>query len=196
MKTAPPHPKRRDTAKEEAFLSKGFKDTLRWLFVAAIAWQAAPKRNRCPHLKVMAMYTALERSGTLYEFFYTTGRYEEDARALNFVGDWPFDKQSDSYLRYEKYMGYESPINKRISHLVWERDNHSGGVLEDKSDHLKNQVLPCALDLMPITEQFITRVTPEPVRNAARCALQDALAEASSMAKEYGVDDRFASGNA
>jgi hypothetical protein len=188
MKATPQTRPERTDAEKEIFLRKDFMDTLRWLFVAVIAWKAAPKRNCCPHLVVMAMYTALERSRTLYEFFYRDGK-GDDARAREFVTDWKFDEQSESY---KKYMGPGSPINKRVSHLVWERDKRSGGVLEDESDHLKNQVLPCALDLLHITEEFIALVTPESVRAAANAALHDARAVAILMAKEYSVDNPFA----
>lgn len=179
---------RRDEAEKEAFLREDFKDSLQWLFVGAIAWKATHSKYFCPHLKVLSMYTGLELSRGLYEFFFAKATRTDDARALEFAPSWDV---SDTTAIYKKYMGPRAPMNKRISHLVWGRSGHSGGAQIDESDHLKNQVLNCGSDLLAITKKFIRLVTPDSCRAAAQFALEKALAEAHSTATGYGVVSPF-----
>jgi hypothetical protein len=187
-KGASPMRSERSVAEKEDFLREDFFDTLRWMLIGAITWKAARTKPCCPNLDVVGMYTALERSRTLYEFFYTVPKYDDDARASQFASGWDFEQQSN---QYKKYMSPRSPVNKRISHLVWGRSGHSGGTLEDESDDLKNQVLPCAYDLIQITHKFIALVTPDSLQAVAQFALDEARKEARGAAKEYGIENPF-----
>jgi hypothetical protein len=179
----------RSDADQETFLRADFCDTLRWMLVGAITWKAAPTKECCPNLDVVGMYTSLLQSRNLYEFYYDENpHFDDDARASEFASSW--DMKDTSPL-YKKYMGPGMPVNNRISHLVWERSKHSGGTLVDECDHLKKQVLPCAHDLIEITNKFIPLVTPESVRAAATFALDEARKQACLTAKKYGIDDPF-----
>jgi hypothetical protein len=171
-----------------AFLRADFYDTLRWMLVGAVTWKAAPTWKAFPHLIVVGMYTALERSRTLYEFFYAGNGRNDDARAEQFASVW---NSADQSALYKKYMGPRKPVNKRISHLVWKRSAHSGGTLADGSDQLNKQVLPCARDLLAITKKFIALITPGLIRDAAQFALDKALEEARSTAEKYRIDNPF-----
>jgi hypothetical protein len=178
----------RSDADKGEFLHKDFSDTLRWMLIGAITWKAAPTKACCPNLDVVGMYTALERSRTLYEFFYTAPKRDDDARAFEFAPSWDVERQSN---QYKTYMRPQSPVNKRISHLVWGRSGHSGGTLDDESDALKNQVLPCARDLIRITTEFIALVRPDSLQAVAQSALDDARKEAHNAAKKFGIDNPF-----
>jgi hypothetical protein len=174
--------------KKRDFLDKDLYDALRWLFVGAVAWEAARTlQDRCGRLSVLGMLTSFVQARALYEFFYSSGK-RDDARARDFSPSWDQSAKSDLYL---KYMASEKPANKRVFHLVYGRSKHPGGTGEDSSDHLKNQVVNFARDLRKLTEIFIESVEPN-LRVSVQSALQKALKEAEENANHYGISNPLA----
>lgn len=161
---------------KQTFLEDDFYDALRWLFVGAVTWVAS--NDSSGNKDALAMLASLTQARALYEFFYAGGK-GDDARAADFctVGSWSPTTSSI----YNEYMGQGRPANKRVSHLVYNRSLHAGGLAYDESTHLKNQVLNFAKDLRNITEQFISCAEPQ-FRSSARSALDKALAEAGKAA--------------
>jgi hypothetical protein len=180
-----------------AFLREDLLDTLKWLFVGAIAWDAASKRDSypfdtekrpcSPHLIVMAMYTTLTLCRSLYEFF-SGNPGGDNARAVDFAAGW---NPSIHSTLYSNYMAKHKAINKRISHLVYNRASHSGGTGHEGPDQLNQQVLPCAKDILDLTREFVRLIDSADLRAAAQSSLEGAVAEANSIAKAYGVTNPF-----
>ena len=109
---------------QQAFLRDDLHDSLRWLFVDAIAWKASQKRPEpCGNQNVLGMYTSLVQARALYDFFYKRGR-GDDAQAWHFAPSWNDDGGGNSL--YQRYMARESPANKRVFHLVYNRSEHAG----------------------------------------------------------------------
>jgi hypothetical protein len=79
-----------------------------------------------------------------------------------------------------------SPVQKRAFHLVYGRSGCSGGSAPDESDHLKNQVLELATDLVRLTRDFVGMLSGSN-HDLASAALQRALGEADQLAKEYRI---------
>ncbi|HXM13040.1 MAG TPA: hypothetical protein VN946_24020 [Terriglobales bacterium] len=181
-----------------SFLREDLLDTLKWLFVGAIAWEGAKNRNLCrfdaekracsPKLTVMAMYTTLNLARTLYEFFHTENRGGDNARAVDFSTSWDRSARSQVYINY---MAPGMPVNKRISHLVYNRALHSGGTGHEGQDHLNKQVVSAAEDILGLTKKFVLMIDDVALRAEAQSALDGALAEADTVAKAYGVTNRF-----
>lgn len=170
-------------AEKTSFLKKDFYDSLRWLFVGALAWEAARTREGVRHQAVLGMYTAAVQARSLYEFFYGTSRSEDDARAADLVErGWA---PSETHL-YATYMASHTPANKRMFHLVFAREQHSGGAGDDGSDHLKNQVMNFATDLLALARDFVHALDPT-LQPHAQHALDRALEEAAITAREYGI---------
>jgi hypothetical protein len=174
------------TNEKNEFLEEDLTDALKWLFVGAVAWQATdPKENqpeRCCHQKVLAMYTSLVQARALYEFYYDVkpNRKPDDARVRDFAPSWVVPKRH----YYSKYMDGGAPANKRVFHLVYGRNRHSGGRGgSDESEDLKNQVLAFAKELREITEEFVKCAEPQFVR-LVQAALENGLNEAESVAGE------------
>lgn len=171
----------KDTEKV-AFLQEDFYDSLRWLFVGAIAWEAAKTKDRVRHQAVLGMYTASVHARALYEFFYAPAR-DDDARAAHLVaGAWSPKK---THL-YSTYMARGKPANKRMFHLVYRRDRHSGGTGQDGPDHLKNQVVNFAVDLLALSRDFVNALGPT-LQPHAQQAVNQALDEAAKEAVECGI---------
>src|SRR6266705_918366 len=157
---------------KQYFLEKDFCYTLTWLFVGAVTWTAAKTQpERCCHQAALGMFTTLVQARALYEFFYNrASTKDDDARAYDFSRSW---NEAQSSL-YNNYMSGESPANKRVFHLVFGRDKHSGGQGQDGPDHLKEQVIEFAKELRGLTQVFIEKIDPA-FRNAAESALEQAL---------------------
>lgn len=156
-----------------------YYDSLRWLFVAAARWELEPGD------RVFTMTTALVQARALYEFFYNPDPKKDDASAHHFCDAWP-GSNLDAELIYDRYMASKKPVQKRVAHLTFARENHSGGVRPDEGDHLKNQVMNIALDIKRLAKEFACHCTPT-FKHAATLALDAALDDAATEAKRlYG----------
>jgi hypothetical protein len=167
---------------EEEFLRDDLYDALRWLFEAAIAWEAARRIPQCAgrHQIVFGMYTSLVQARALYEFFYKKGK-GDDFRVKDFAPKWNPTKSS----LYKKYMDRNQPVQKRVFHLVRNRSIHAGGT---GPDELKEQVLEFAKDLRRLTEEF--RQNADPVfQDEIQFALTRAIQEAGLAVKHYGISN-------
>jgi hypothetical protein len=167
-------------------LEADLADCLRWLLVGAVAWKAGSRRQAVPHQKVLAMNTAFTQARALYEFFYSPSGRGDDARATDFISDWAPAKSS----AYLGYMSAGRAANKRMFHLVYRRTEHAGGVASDESDHLKNQVVAVAEELVELTREFVRQLDPE-LRPHGQTALQLALDEAARCADAYSIRNPF-----
>jgi hypothetical protein len=182
------------------FLKKDLADALKGLFVAAVVWTAAAEAERthkkeiCPFLKGIAASASFVQARALYDFYdpkksrKPKGFQGENACASHFAQkpEWTErDFQSDLY---DRYLDNQSPANKRVFHLVYDRSDFSGGIELDESDHLKNQPLGFAKDLHNVTKYFITRVE-ECFRDAAKTALEDASKAADQAAAGCGIQN-------
>jgi hypothetical protein len=166
-----------------AFLQEDFYDSLRWLFVGALAWEAASRNQQTKHQRVLGMFTAAVQARALYEFFY--GRPGGDnARAKDFAPSWA---PNETHL-YRTYMASHKPANKRMFHLVYGRAGHSGGTGTDGPDHLKNQILGFATDVVTLSRDFIGCAEPA-FRPYVEEALRNALSEADQAAIAYGLNN-------
>lgn len=163
-----------------AFLQADFYDSLRWLFVGAVAWEAAKTSARVEHQAVLGMYTAAVQARALYEFFYGKPN-RDDARAKHFVA-----KVWAPTALYTDYMAPQRPANKRMFHLVYGRDRHSGGSGHDGPDHLKNQIVRFATDLRALSRDFVGSLDPQ-LRPHGEAALTQAEREAEKAASAYGI---------
>lgn len=178
---------------QRAFLEDDLSDALKGLFVGAVVWEAADRaekakeKERCPFLKRLAATESFVQARALYEFYTPTkdkpkGEKGEPAYASHF-GQWTEKEFGvDVSGLFEKYMEgrkapgvfrTNSPANKRVFHLAYDRSDFSGGSGQDGSDHLKNQPLKFATNLRDITEKFIEKVEP-PFRDSAKTALEKA----------------------
>lgn len=174
---------------KQDFLKDDLRDSLRWLFVGAIAWEAARKQpDRCGNQDVLGMYTNLVQARALYDFFYKKSQRDDDAEARQFAPSWTEDGCGN--LLYRDYMAAEMPANKRVFHLVYKRSEHTGGPGHDGPEHLKDQVVKFAEDLRKLTELFIDRVEPV-FRNNAQFALSEALNDARRAAEKYDIPIPF-----
>jgi hypothetical protein len=170
---------------KQDFLKKDLTDSLRWLFVGAVTWEAARTRpERCANQDSLAMYTNLVQAHALYDFFYTTATHHDDAKARDFAPSWKENGKNNAL--YKKYMAGEMPANKRIFHLVYKRSEHAGGPGHDGEDHIKNQVVKFADDLRKLTEMFVGRVETT-FQSNSEFALDNALKEARIAADKYGI---------
>jgi hypothetical protein len=167
------------------FLEEDLTHALKELFAGTVAWEAADtKKGRselCPFQRDLGMYASFVQARALYEFYSAKnkkrpkkGQKQDDARASDFVsaGKWT-ERDSKSKL-YSDYMDNESPANKRVFHLVYGRSHHAGGPANDEANHIKNQVLSFAKELLKFTREFATRVDQD-FRGSVDCALQKAL---------------------
>lgn len=166
---------------KNAFLEHDLHDALRWLFIGAVAWQAAEtKGSDFGRMWVPGMLTSFVQARALYEFFVATGkRGEDDARARDFAPAW---RETKTPL-YAKYMDAGKPANKRVFHLVYGRSIHSGG---EGADHLIKQVVPFANDLLEITQRIVACLDTD-LQGSGQSALQRALGEAQENAEHYGI---------
>ena len=177
-------------AELKKFLEKDLYDALRWLFEGAIAWGAPTSTaEHCRHQRVLGMYTTLVQARALYEFFFGAASRDDDARAAHYCSTtW----QPPQSRLYQDYMSPGKPANKRVFHLVYEREMHSGRTasVSDEHNHLKNQVLECARDLHAIAQAFVDAVD-DTWTDAATTALDTALADAAQASAHYGCANPF-----
>lgn len=164
------------------FLNDDLYNELRWLFFGAVTWAASG--NHLGEKDPLAMIASLTHARALYEFYYSGGKRPRpgDARATHFCTIHPWTP-AESVL-YKNYMAAWKPANKRVFHLVYNRPIHSGGVADDESSHIKNQVLNFARDLRQITEQFVQRADCQftfCIQTALKNALQDAAKRATVL---------------
>lgn len=169
-----------------ALLEADLADCLRWLLVGAVAWKAGSVTSSVPHQQVLAMNTAFTQARALYEFFYGPSGRSDDARATDFISDWA-PPMSPPYLAY---MSAGKAANKRMFHLVYRRTEHAGGEAPDESDHLKNQVVVVAEDLIGLTREFVGQLDSE-LQPHGQTALQLALDEAARCADAYTIRNPF-----
>jgi hypothetical protein len=174
---------------QKDFLEKDLYDALRWLFIGAVAWQAAREQpGRWGRQYVLGMLTSFVQARSLYEFFFSGSIKGDDARACHFAPSW---KEVPETRLYQKYMAAGMPANKRAFHLVYDRGRHSGGTGEHGPDHIIEQVFSVAKELRQLTEEFIQRAE-QVFREEAQSALQKALNEAEGEANYYGIKNPFA----
>lgn len=187
---------------QKDFLRDDLSDALKGLFVGAVVWEAADRAEKakekelCPFLKGLAASASFVQARALYEFYNPRetdkpkGEKGETAHASHF-GEWTEKEFTSEELDlFKKYIkGQEttgvfrtnSPINKRVFHLAYDRSDFSGGLGQDGSDHLKNQPLEFATNLRDITKKFIEKVDDR-FRESAKAALEKAREGASQAA--------------
>ena len=172
---------------KQRFLNDDLYNELRWLFVGAVTWVAS--EDHAGDKDPLAMIASLTHTRALYEFYYSDRKGKpDDARATHFCTIHPWTP-ADSGL-YKNYMAAHKPANKRVFHLVYDRPVHSGGVTNDESSHIKNQVLHFAKDLRQITGQFVQMADCQ-FTLSIRGALQKALREAAKKACTLRINDPF-----
>jgi hypothetical protein len=173
---------------KEEFLEKDLHDALRWLFVNAVVWHASdirPESENRPEL-LPAMFASFVQARALYEFYFSPRDVGDDARACHFTNaNSSTEPPSSLYL---KYMGPQTPAQKRVFHLVYGRSKevNAGGPGHDDPSHLKYQVLVLAKDLRRITESFVNSAAPE-FQSLVQAALDGALVEAQEKANFYNI---------
>jgi hypothetical protein len=173
------------------FLKDDLYNSLKELFVGAVTW-AYGQRNDVRYMRDLGMFTCFVQARALYEFFYKKkknrkGNYQPGgtASARHFLPSWtPQDHQK----LYANYMCDGAPAQKRVFHLVYGRSRFSGGVKEDESDHIKNQVLVFARDIKRLTVEFAASVK-QGERELVECALANALLASRELAESYGICD-------
>lgn len=176
----------KDDARFDTFLQDDLYDSLRWLFIGAIAWCAGQSNEKIPHQSVLGMHTSMVQARALYEFYFSSAgsARPDDARAANLV--W---RPRESEI-YKRYMANGKAANKRMFHLVLGRDGHSGGTDDGQVDDLNRQVLAFALDLLGLTRDLVESLAP-PSQQFAKASLDDALREAEVTAAAYGIENPF-----
>lgn len=172
---------------KKSFLEHDLRDSLQWMFVGAVTWHANEQSEHCPHQRALGMHMNFVQARALYDFFYGDIT-KDDAGASHFTvqSDW----RPKETKFYADYMANKKPANKRVFHLVYKREIHAGGPGHDDPAHLKNQVLNFAQDLLSLTETFIACTEPR-FRMLAQSALNNAIAEARSVAQSYGIPSPF-----
>ena len=135
------------------------KDTLKWLLVGAVVWEAAKIKQPCPNRDTLAMFTNFVQARTLYEFYYKNERESDDARAKDFCNSWAPPKST----LYARYVAKGKPLNKRVFHLVYDRSEEqcAGASGLGGPDHVNQQVLKFGIELLKITRTFVQCVKPE-----------------------------------
>lgn len=131
------------------------KDTMKWLLVGAVVWEASKRREVCPNQDALGMFTSLVQARALYEFYCNERRdHKDDARAEDFCNSW-IPPESTLYARYRK------PLDKRLFHPVYGRSEQQSAGASGPSgpDHINQQVLEFATDLLQITEKFVQCVS-------------------------------------
>lgn len=169
------------------FLDQDFYDCLRWLVVAAHAWEAPPQR-RIDHQQVLAMMTALVQARALYEFYRPGDGGDDGARVAHFCPPGTdVSTLLDSHPSLKRYLGHGRAANKRLFHPVYGRPGHAGGDQPDESDHLKNQVRLVAESMVDVTRGFVRLAEPR-YRQRIEGALRRALVDGIRAAAAYGLD--------
>jgi len=175
-------------AEKVSFLDEDFYDCLRWLVVAAHAWDAP--QDRIAHQKVLAMMTAFVQARALYEFYRprSGGGDDDGARAHDFCpAGADVSKLVDSHPELRRYLGHGEAANKRLFHLVYGRSGHSGGNQPDESDDLKDQVRLVAERMVAVTRRFV-HLAKSDYKQRIEDALTKALDDGCRAARAYGLD--------
>lgn len=148
------------------------KDVMKWLLVGAVVWEASKARHVCPNQDALGMFTSFVQARALYQFYYNKEKnHPDDALAEDFCDSW---RPPESTL----YARYKTPLDKRVFHPVYGRsDQNAGASGPSGPDHVNQQVLEFAIELLQITRGFVQCVKPEfryPVQSALQSALDDA----------------------
>jgi len=165
---------------KDLFLKKDLKDALKWLLVGAVVWEAAKGKERCPNQDAIGMFTNFVQARALYEFYYAKEQNPDDARARQFCDSW----EAPESTLHARYVASGKPLNKRVFHLVYGRSKkqYAGASGPGGADHVNQQVLACARELLQITRKFIDCVRPE-FKNRAQSALDEGLRDADNAAE-------------
>ena len=108
------------------------------------------------HQAVLGLYTAAVQARALYESLRADQCRQRQSGRLRRGTVVP-----NKTLLYSSYMAGQKAANKRIFHLVYRREGHSGGIGYDGPDHLKNQIINFAVDCS---------VSRESSRRSVRCS--------------------------
>jgi hypothetical protein len=172
---------------KQQFLKRDLRDALKWLFVGAVIWEAAKRgKERCPNQHAVGMFTSFIQARALYEFYYKRERDTDDARAYDFCNCW---RPPRSNL-HPRYLTSGRPLNKRVFHLVYDRERHAGTSGPSGPGHLNQQVLAFARELLRITKKFVLCVRPE-LTSLAQSALREGLSDAQNAADFLGLANPF-----
>lgn len=170
-------------SEKKEFIDRDLYDALKWLFIGAVAWDAACKQpERHGRLWTLGMSTCFVQARALYEFFFGVARKGDDARARDFAPGW---SEPESFL-YVKYMSSGKPANKRLFHLVYDRSIYANGPGHTGPHHIKNQAINFANDLARPTKVFAGQVEPA-FGSSVESALYRALEDAQLAADYYGT---------
>jgi hypothetical protein len=170
---------------KDLFLKEDLKDALKWLLVGAVVWEAAKGKERCPNQDAIGMFTNFVQARALYEFYYKgeDDRKPDDARAIDFCDSWQ-PSPSRLYARYVE----SGPLNKRIFHLVYCRSKAqcAGASGSSGPDHLDQQALEFARELLQLTKEFVQCVKPE-FKDLAQSAIDRGYEDAQPAANALGI---------
>jgi hypothetical protein len=170
---------------KDLFLREDLKDALKWLLVSAVIWEAAKLEECCPNQDAIGMYTNFVQARALYEFYYKgeNNRKADDARAIDFSDSWQ-PPNSTLYARYVE----SGPLNKRVFHLVYGRseEQYAGASGHSGPDHINQQVLEFAKELLRLTREFVRCARPE-FKDAAQSAIDDGYRDAQNAANALGL---------
>jgi hypothetical protein len=164
------------------------KDTLKWLLVGAVVWEAAKREQSCPNQDALGMFTNFIQARALYEFYYKEERLPGDARAKDFCDSW----QPPESTLYARYVAKGKPLNKRVFHLVYGRSEEqcAGASGPGGPDHLNQQVLKFGIELLKITRTFVQCVRPD-FKDLAQSALNDGCRDAQNAANGLKIPIPF-----
>ena len=165
------------------FLKEDLRDALKWLLVGAVVWEAAKEKELCPNQDAIGMFTNFVQARALYEFYYIKGK-NDDARAVDFCDSW----EPPQSTLFHRYVAKGKPLNKRVFHLVYGRkqEQHAGASGDSGPDHVNQQVLEFAKELLQVTDKFVQCVKPE-FKDLAQSARNDSYEDAQHAANAIGV---------
>lgn len=162
---------------------------LRWLAVAGTTWQAcriggsrALKAGAPPHLRVMALDSALVHGRSLFQFFCTEGGVDGKARLNCGVA---------SPLASALYVEIKDELNTYLMHLGSGRS--TGHARSPDRPHLKERVVEIVLEvdgLTGATVDILRSLSPE-VADAFASARVRATKNGSNCAVFFGIDPIF-----
>jgi hypothetical protein len=175
--------------KNKVAFFEDLKDALKWLFVGAVVWEAAKKKQPCPNQDALGMFTNFVQARALYEFYYKGKGDSGDARAKDFCDDpW----QPPKSTLYARYVDTGRPLNKRVFHLVYGRSRKqcAGASGPSGPDHVNQQAIEFAKELLRITRRFV-QCTKQEYKTFAQSALDDGYGHAQNAAKALGISIPF-----
>lgn len=169
-----------DKQQKQRFLDEDFRDALKWLCVGAATWKRYLEGEDPRHERALGMFTAFIQARALYEFFYKKPSHpkaDDDTARVSSFSDFLRDGWSPPASElYTRYMADYRPAQKRVFHLVYGRDQFSGGNAGDESNDLKNQVGAFAMDLLSLAESFADALE-EPFGSSVKCSIDKARKE-------------------